>query len=67
MQQEDRAFQKILKEYFSLVTRWSCSLLRKRNILNGLQVFNDELRQTFGCWYPGVLETPLAAEEQMAA
>jgi hypothetical protein len=32
-----------------------------------IQVLNDELRQTFCNWYPGMRETPLATENDRAA
>ena len=32
-----------------------------------IQVLNDELRQTFCRWYPGMEEVPLAPEEEVAA
>lgn len=31
-----------------------------------IQVLNDELRQTFSRWYPGMEEVPLAPEEEVA-
>jgi hypothetical protein len=32
-----------------------------------VHVLNDELRQTFDRWYPGMEEVPLAPEEEVAA
>ncbi|GAC1308643.1 MAG: hypothetical protein NVSMB27_46210 [Ktedonobacteraceae bacterium] len=32
-----------------------------------IQVLNDELQQTFCKWYPGMLETPIATENDRAA
>jgi hypothetical protein len=36
------------------------------NVYKALQVLDDTLPATFQCWYPGMGETPPAAEEHMA-